>query len=171
MPSYEQIEQEIAECGIQIDLLPKTEVKALPDILQSNEHINYIVRGLYKGRNGVLVSTTDRIIFFDKGRLWGVRVEEFRYENITSVEYSTGLIAGEIIIYAAGNAAKIDMVPFGCKQFTDVVREIISNCRISSANVVDDDFLSKLERLAKLKRSGLLTDEEFILAKTKLLNS
>lgn len=169
MPSYEDVEQEIINLGINLNSLPSVELKALPEILQTDEHIKYIVRGLYNGRNGVLVATTGRIIFFDKGRFWGMQVEEFRYENITSVEYSTGLISGEIVIHTAGKSTKIDMVPLGFQRFTDVVREIISKYNSPTLAKGNEDFLSKLERLAELKRSGILTDEEFAVAKAKLL--
>ena len=153
-----------------MDLLPKTELKALPDILQDGEHVKYIVRGLYKNRNGVLVATTERIIFFDKGRIWGIQVEEFQYEDVTSVEYSTGIMSGEITIYVAGNTAKIDYVAAGLKPFVDTVRRMMNERRKAPTLAPDEEFLAKLERLAALKSANMLTDEEFRMAKAKLLN-
>ena len=172
MLKYEQITSQIEDIGVSVDFLPSTEIKALPESLHDDECIKGIARGLYKSRKGILVATTDRVIFFDKGWLWGSRVEEFRYDKITSVEYSTGLIGGEIIIYAAGNATKIDMVPnIFCQPFAEAVRKIISTSAPTKSADNSEDFLSKLERLAKLRSDGLLTEEEFVLAKTKLLAS
>ncbi|EJD6629509.1 SHOCT domain-containing protein, partial [Proteus mirabilis] len=39
-----------------------------------------------------------------------------------------------------------------------------------SSNNSGDDLLSKLEKLGKLKESGVLTEEEFQEQKSKLLN-
>ena len=38
------------------------------------------------------------------------------------------------------------------------------------ASADTDDFISKLERLAKLKEQGILTEEEFQAQKMKILN-
>lgn len=170
MPSYKQIEKQIADIGISTNFLPSTELKALPDVLHDGECIKGIARGLYKNRSGILVATTDRVIFFYKGRMWGERVEEFRYEKITSVEYNTGLIGGKITIYAAGNATQISSVPNAfCQPFAEAVREIINSRQTLPAANAPDEFLSKLERLAALKTAGMLSEEEFALAKAKLL--
>lgn len=171
MPNYEQICNQITELGFDIKMLPSAEMKGLPEILRESEKIKGIARGLYKSRTGILVATNERVIFFDKGLIWGSRVEEFRYEKITSVEYATGLIGGDITIYAAGNATKIDMVPIlYCKPFAEAVREIISAMSAPVAVKTGDELLTKLERLSALKTSGMLTEEEFNAAKAKLLN-
>lgn len=171
MPSYEQIENQIEGLGFQTKLLPKSEMKALPNFLSEDETIKGIASGLYKERNGILVATNKRIFFFATHWLRGTHSEEFRYENITSVEYDTGIIGGDITIYSAGNATKISMVPnMYCQSFADAVREIIRQRQSREITLTKDDLLLKLERLATLKNSGMLTDEEFKAAKAKLLD-
>lgn len=171
MPSYAQIDKQIDALGVLKKVLPSTELKGLPDVMHETEMVKGIACGRYNDRSGVIVATNERVFFFVKGRLWGSQLEEFRYENITSVQYSTGLISSEITIFVAGNAAKIDMVPTAfCKPFVESVQKIIGSQNASASTVNnDDDLLAKLERLAALKSSGMLTDEEFAAAKKKLL--
>ncbi|MBQ0626547.1 SHOCT domain-containing protein, partial [Proteus mirabilis] len=45
-----------------------------------------------------------------------------------------------------------------------------NNSSSQSSNNSGDDLLSKLEKLGKLKESGVLTEEEFQEQKSKLLN-
>ena len=170
MPNYEQTKKQIDALGIKTNMLPSTELKGLPDVMHETELIKGIACGRYNDRSGVIVATNERVFFFVKGRLWGSQLEEFRYENITSVQYSTGLISSEITIFVAGNAAKIDMVPkILCKPFVDTVRAMLGNQNKPAPSTNEEDFLAKLERLATLKSSGMLTDEEFLVAKKKLL--
>ena len=176
MPSYDQVQEQLCRLFDKriVNCLPSTELKGLPAVLHESETIKGIASGLYKNRNGVVVATNERVFFFEKGRLWGSQLEEFRYENITSVQYSTGFIGGEITITVAGNTAKIDMVPeMLCKPFAEAVQNIISERNLLTkkpvGNPPDDDLLAKLERLAALKQAGMLTNEEFTAAKMKLL--
>lgn len=168
---YEQVIKQIEAVGENlVKFLPSTELKALHTVMRDTETIRGIASGLYNGRNGVIVATNERVFFFEKGRMWGSQLEEFRYENITSVQYSTGFIGGDITIFVAGNAAKIGMVPNAmCKPFAEAVQKIISERNAPPPTSTDEDFLAKLERLAALKSAGMLTDEEFNAAKLKLL--
>ena len=172
MIGYEQVMKQVGELlGEKMaKMLPSPEMKGLPEVLNASETICGIASGLYSGRNGIIVATNERVFFFEKGRVWGSKLEEFRYENITSVQYSTGFIGGDITIFVAGNAAKIDMVPnVYCKPFVDAVQKIIGSRSTPPLTSNDEDFLAKLERLAALKSAGMLTDEEFKAAKLKLL--
>ena len=152
----------------------------MKDILWEDEIVEDAIKGLYKSRNGMLVSTNKRLIFVDKGTLWGLNVEDFPYDKISSIQYNLGMISGEITIYTSGNKAKIDMViKSECARFAEHVRARITGIstnksksfseKNSSSN--KEDLLEKLERLAKLKNDGILTENEFITAKKKLLES
>ena len=126
MPSYEQIEKQIADLGVYVKNLPTAELKDLPEILHETEHLRGIARGLYTNQSGLLLATNERVFFYDKGRQWGSHVEEFRYENITSIEYATGQTGGTITIQTTSNPAKIEMVPnIYCKPFTEAVRALM----------------------------------------------
>ena len=178
MPSFEEIKNQISEAGVNLKLLPENELKALQNILWEDEIVEDAVRGLYNSRNGMLTATNKRLIFVDKGKLWGLKVEDFPYDKVSSIQYSTGIISGEITIYTSGNKAKIDMVAKSeCARFAEHVRARITGVSKNQAKISseknssqnNEDFLEKLERLAKLKQNGILTEEEFVTAKKKLL--
>lgn len=152
-------------------------MKALENVLWEDEIIEDAVKGLYNSRRGMLTSTNKRLIFIDKGILWGLKVEDFPYDKVSSIQYSTGILTGEIIIYTSGNKAKIDAVEkHECVRFAEHVRARITGIsKNQSKNFSEknspsdkDDFLEKLERLAKLKQDGFLTEDEFVTAKKKL---
>ncbi len=155
-------------------ILDKKEIKELPNIIRDDETLKDVVRGYYNSGNGILVSTDKRLIFIDKGVMWGLKVEDFPFDKISSIQYETGLMSGEIIIFASGNKAKIELVANDrCKAFCENVRSLISNPQEKSQDSGPSnsgDMLEQLERLAKLKESGALSEEEFALAKKKLLS-
>lgn len=84
---------------------------------------------------------------------------------ITSIEYSTGMIFGDIVIYAAGNKAKIkDIDKHDAKDMAEFIRAFISN---NSEN--EFDLTKEIEKLAKLKEQGIINDDEFAQMKAKLI--
>ena len=109
MPSSDEIKDTIKKFGMSSAWLVKQEVAALPSVLWEDETIAGAVQGRYNDRAGLLVATQRRLIFIDKG--WAsLRVEDFLYDRITSIQYSTGMVFGEIIIFASGNKAKISQL-------------------------------------------------------------
>ena len=157
-------------------VVDKSEIKELPNIIQDDETIKDIVPGFYDQGSGILVATNRRLIFVYKGLMWGLKVEDFPFDKISSIQYELGMLGGELEIFASGNEAKIKAVAKDrCRAFCEHVRSLISTSvkkedAPSAAPASNDDMLSQLERLAKLKEAGALTDEEFALAKKKLLS-
>jgi len=156
--------------------LGRKEVNELPNILFANESVLDIVQGTYSNNNGILVATESRLIFIDKGLIYGLKVEDFPYDKITSIQYETGLILGKIIIMASGNRAEIDNVnKVRVKPFSDFTRTQISNHGKSNStqNVTINqpiDLADQLSKLASLRDKGILTDEEFQIQKSRLLS-
>jgi len=154
--------------------LGRREIKELPKILWEDELPEKAVQGIYASRNGLLVATNKRLIFIDKG-IFSLKVEDFPYDKITSIQYSTGLLWGEIDIFASGNKAEIKQVPKDLvRDFADYVRAKITKVPHSGTaqpqSTPPNDLINQLERLVKLKEQGVLTEEEFQLQKAKLLN-
>lgn len=153
------------------------EIKELPNLLFNGEDLEKLASGYYKNGYGIIAATNKRIIFVDKGMLYGLRVEDFPYDKISSIEYSTGLLRGEIIIFASGNRAHITAVQKELvKDFAEHARKRIGNMKSSPpatapAPAPPQDFITQLERLAKLKESGILTEQEFNEEKKKILDS
>lgn len=95
----------------------RLEINKLHKILSEDEIPEVIAQGDYKNSNGILVATTKRLLFVNKG-LASLKFEDFPYETISSIQYSTGLALGEITILNSGNKstikqiAKEQVVPF-----------------------------------------------------------
>lgn len=181
MPTLEQVKTQIEKIDGLSKFIGRREVKELPNILWENENIENLIQGTYNNGNGILVATDIRLIFIDKGLVFGLKVEDFPYDKISSIQYSTGVLLGKLTIFASGNKAIIDNVDKKrVRAFGDYLRNKItpndsdSSIKTSptsnSDNENQDDILSKLERIAKLKEQGILTEEEFVQQKQKILN-
>lgn len=177
MPTIEEVNNQIKAAGSAANFLPKKEIAELPSILWEDEKIEKITRGIYANGSGILVATNKRVVFIDKGMLWGLRVEDFSYDKITSLLYKSGFMSDEITIFCSGNKAEITHT-HDAKNFVEYVRARITPVSESVApkaatplTTNNDDFISKLERLAVLKTQGILTEEEFLEQKARILSS
>ena len=153
--------------------LGRKEINELPQILAESETIDNIAQGTYNNGQGILVSTNRRLVFVDKGLLYGLKVEDFPLDKITTIQYETGLLLGEIKIHTSGNIAKIDNVEKAtARAFAEFVRNKLSQPKETTSPIINNqpDVYDQLEKLAKLKEQGILTQEEFDTQKKKLLN-
>jgi Bacterial PH domain/Short C-terminal domain len=172
MPSLEEIKLQINKIDKASKLLGRKEIKELPSILWEDESVEMLIQGIYGNNLGILVATNKRLIFVDK-KIIGVKVEDFPYEKLTSIQYETGVLTGKLSIFASGNRANITNVsPKNLvRDFSEYVRSQISTDKnLGKLNIKnDDDTLAKLERLGELMKKGILTEEEFNSEKRKLL--
>ena len=177
MPTYEEIQKRFQELNLADDFIVRREMKVLPQILWEDEVLEQAIKGMYENRNGVLCATNKRLVFVEKGLLTRLRVEDFPYDRITSIQYQTGLIFGSIRIFVAGNTAELSMIPkHMTKPFAEYVRARITTTSGHAAleQKTTDSSIQKvdaLERLAKLKDQGMLTEEEFQAQKKVILSS
>ena len=176
MPSLEEVKSQIEHLGGATKLLGFKEIKELPKILWEDEQVEKLVQGRYGKGIGILVATNKRLIFVDKGLIYGLRVEDFPYDKISSIQYETGLVYGEIKIFASGNKADIEHVnKKHAKNFAEYVRARISGVKEHAsapedpAQASSDDVITQLERLAKLKEQGILSEDEFLVQKENIL--
>jgi Bacterial PH domain len=63
-----------------------------------------MAQGTYRNDEGIVVLTDRRVLFFFHGPL-SQREEDFPLRSIVSVQTNTGMVTGEIRIFAAGNEA------------------------------------------------------------------
>jgi 3-methyladenine DNA glycosylase Tag len=119
--------------------------------------------------------------------MFSLKVEDFPYNKITSIQYKTGIIQGEIVIYASGNKAKITHVlKDECSLFADWVRnyinenenepksDIVSKQKEKQSTPSEDrteTVIRQLKELGELKNQGILTEEEFQSEKAKILST
>ncbi|MEI6435784.1 MAG: PH domain-containing protein [Bacteroidota bacterium] len=154
------------------------EINELPRILLENENVLEIVQGGYSGKIGILVATEQRLIFIDKGFVYGLKIEDFHYDKIISIQHETGLVHGKIVLTSAGNHAEIsNVIKDRVKPFCDKVKMIISDLNKSQSSQNQNtntnqaiDIADQLLKLANLKEKGILTEAEFQSQKIKLLS-
>jgi hypothetical protein len=139
---------------------------------------------------GFLWVTSQRLLFSGTTRYLLAKPKpwfrEYSYRSIASVQFTKGSFFREaqIVLHlsettASGGAVK---VIFGSvvenaklQEFADYIRDKIAHPGATMSDVTasvladDDDLVVKLERLARLKSQGAITEEEFLAAKKRLL--
>jgi len=183
MPNLDQLKQIITEVNPlkAKQILKMKEISELVNFLHDDEKILRITTATSKGKDythpGLFIATNTRCFFFYKGGLiTKVIAEQFPYNKISSVGFKTGMMAADLLIDSSGaSVVKLEWVDKSEVQelceFLNSRAHSMSNQPIPVSPTDGDDIISKLERLAALKQSGALTEEEFLQAKTKLLNA
>ncbi len=157
----------------------KKEFFHLPEILNSGEHPVAIASGMMDGNTWLITLTNKRVIFLDKGMIFGVKQVDINLNNIVSVGGKTGLIFGEIMISTSGqnytikNVMKASVIPF-----TNLVNETRNSADTPAPQRKEpskdgqsfEEQMAKIERLAEMKEEGILTEEEFQQQKQRILN-
>lgn len=165
---YKRIAKNIGDDGF----FTRKELNHLPKILSDNEYIEAFTSGYMDGHTWLVTLTNKRIIFLNKGLIYGLKQTTIDLEKINSITGQTGLILGKIKIEDSARQREIDNVPKRTViKFTNMTRDAINASKDGQNQVAPahDDPLSKLERLASLKERGMITDEEYSLQKTKIM--
>ena len=153
------------------------EIKELPSILWEDELPEKLITGTYNNGWGILVATNRRLLFIDKGVI-SLKVEDFPYDKITSIESKTGMVFGRLTIYASGNKEQLEYADKELlRGFADFLRAKISTQKPQSSPstpsvkkpVMTMSVADELEKLAGLRDRGIITNEEFAAQKAKLL--
>lgn len=197
MPKLEDIQ-------LQIERLPKDgqyifwtdkEVRHLPNLLEEGEYIRVLTSG-YIGRSTWLLLCTDRrIIFLDRGMVYGMKQIQMPLGNIKAIDHRLGLFFGIISIYDGSTRMTIDTIPKKKVRFfvaeakkavQDYNQRLADYYQKQQAQAQEQhpqaeqtapsayspaELASHLEKLAGLKERGILSEEEFEAQKARILNS
>jgi hypothetical protein len=158
----------------------KKEFLHFPQIAMPGETPIAISSGKMDGKTWLIILTNHRVIFLDKGMLFGLKQVALDLSHISSVGGETKLLSGEITIAADGHTYTVENVSKkGVVPFTNMVKQAIEALKQSkeqSANnhaqqpaTNNNDPFEQLERLASLKEKGIITEEEFQAQKAKIL--
>lgn len=166
------------------------EMNRLPEQLQSGEVVLCFTAGVMSndddsnssdfGISTWLVVLTDRrFLFLDAAMLTSsIDVHSILHKNVQGVRVAQGFILGKINIDTGGRSTLID----NCEKKTVKLLGDLANDwlqileeRKSSPQVVENSSgesgLDKLKKLGELKTLGLISEEEFNEAKSKVLAS
>lgn len=155
--------------------LTKREIKELPSVLWDGELPMHLVDGRYNKGYGILVATDRRLVFMDKG-LFSLKVEDFPYDRILSVEAKTGMVMGQLTIHTAAGKEEIQQVTKErVHPLAEWIRANIREDKTSPEPPVPvaapsvSSLADELTKLAALRDQGILTDDEFNTQKARLL--
>lgn len=154
----------------------KKEFYHLPAILADDEYPLAVASGLMGGNTWLITLTNYRIIFLDKGMVYGLKQVTIDLDSIVSVGGRTRMMTGNITLSTAGQNYTIENVMKGAvTPFTNMVNTARENlhkqpaaARACSAQY-SHDVITQLEKLAALKERGILNDQEFCAQKEKIL--
>ena len=169
---YNRIAKEIGDD----QFFTKKELHHLPEVLQNGEQVLSFTSGIVNANTWLITLTDRRVLFLDKGMVFGLKQKSIPLNKINSVSGSTGLLFGKIIITDGANDTHINNVwKKTVKPFTNKVQEAIEdinnpNPQPQALPASVDDPYAKLEKLAALKEKGILTEAEFENEKRKLLD-
>lgn len=163
----------------------KREIKKLETHLHENEVVDKIVTGTYAGGTGIVVLTDKRLMFVKDG--WTSKTsEDFPFSRISSINWHTGMLLGQIDIHVQGLKSEIKNVQKDAgKLIVDRTRHHISKgdqptsavqatpapaAAAAAAASAEPDVYEQLRKLAELRTAGVITDEEFEAKKQVLMD-
>ena len=157
----------------------KREIRKLPEHLQHNETVEMMATGRYTDKSGIVVITTERVIFLVDG--WtGSSTADFPISSISSVSWSSRFGTGDLTIHASGNVSTISgILSADGTRMRDAVREKINNKNTASATTTivqsaapapEESPADTLKKLAELHQMGAITDDEYNSKKQELLD-
>ncbi|SCL88039.1 PH domain-containing protein [Sporanaerobacter sp. PP17-6a] len=176
MRSLEEIQKEIKTLPTADIWGTRKEVKELPNILFDDEHIKAMCSGLLEGNTWLIVCTNRRILFLDRGLLYGLKQRETPIEKINSVEQKKGLVFGSIAIWDGAAKMEIkDINKDAVPPFVNAVHEQIEAYKHKGEHTTQQtqsggSVADELTKLKKLLDDGILTQEEFNSEKKKILS-
>lgn len=169
----------LAEVKKQIDAYPhryifwtQKEIRALPEILDPDEKILAVTSGFIDGSTWLLTCTNRRLIFLNRGMIYGLRQIQMPLDRIQSIDHSAVIALGTIRVWDGASAIAIGMVfKPSILPFVRATEEAMYAFKRGAASKpATVDIASQLERLAALKEKGHLTEAEFEAQKKKLLS-
>jgi Bacterial PH domain len=164
----------------------KKEFSVLHNHLEDDEVIFAFCSGIVKGgantnlfdrgvNTWIVLLTSERILFLDHALITrSIDKRTIRLDKIQSVSSSQGWVLGKIMFDIGSGYVEVD----NCEKksvaiFSDMANKILRERenKITEVGVTGDNLIVQLERLANLKAVGMLDDEEFRSAKSKLLSN
>jgi len=194
MPTLKQVQAQINNLPAEGRYLfwTKKEVRALPGIMEDDEIIHAVTSGFVGNSTWLLVCTDRRVIFLDRGMIYGTKQIQMPLNRINSIDYEIGIAMGTISVWDGATRVSVSMILRNkVAYFVKVAKQAMEyyNYKMSAAaaqqqqpqqaqaaaapaakQLSADEITEHLEKLAALRDKGILTEEEFTEQKNKILN-
>lgn len=138
--------------------------------LEPNEKVMASVLGTYEAkrlgvdmvRNGVLVATDRRLLFYAK-KLTGYEMETFPYSNISSFESGKNFMGHTITLFASGNQAQVKWIKDveGFNAIVGYVKPRIGHKEAAPAPAAAPAAEDPLQRLKMRMVNGEITPAQY----------
>lgn len=163
----------IAQLSGDDQFFTKKELNYLPELLQEGEQVLCFSSGLMDNKTWLLALTDTRIIFINKGIIYGTTHSITNLDKVNSIEGNTGLIFGDIAMNDGAVMRKITNVPKKTvKNFVNAAQDAMMKLRNKASQQsapASDNVADQLMKLAELKEKGILSEDEFNTQKAKIL--
>lgn len=152
------------------------DLKIIASMITEDETLGVGSSVKYDRGGGHLVATDSRLIYASKFML-STKTEVFYYNKISHIEYKGGILTGAIKLTIGRKVYEFDnLTKEVAKRIVNYVNDQINNPTPekqaktrTKENSKSDDSYAELEKLAKLKEQGIITEEEFSQKKKQIL--
>ncbi|MCS3870101.1 hypothetical protein J3D55_003017 [Chryseobacterium ginsenosidimutans] len=150
----DEIKDELEKLDINPTFFARKEIHELPNVLSQDEKIVYLVEGRNKTTTHhiVLVATDRRLIFIDKEMFYGLKVEDFSYDKVTSIQYEKEFMLASIDINVSSDIVEIDGVgKYEAELFCEKVRDFMSRPKEYFQAKAETDSFGSIGTTRKIK--------------------
>lgn len=156
------------------------EIDQAKHVLTEGENVLDVTTGMGKvkrlgsetRRNGALIITDRRVIFFTK-KMGGYEMSDHVYSMLTSVDYKKGMMTGNVNLSASGDHYHISLVPKDdVERVAQCIRSQMAEVRAhisQPAGAAEPSIVEQIQQLASLRDQAILSNEEFEAKKAELL--
>ena len=127
-----------------------------------------------QGLNGIAILTNKRVAFFRKGMM-SMKFEPWPLEKVSSVESRKGLMFFEFKLYTSGDAMDLRTADkdAGQRFVMALQSQLAALTSKTDASPQSDagDPIERLEKLAKLKDAGIVSEAEYEKLRQQILSS
>lgn len=176
MPSLDEVKRQVQSYPHRYIFWTQKEIRKLPKILDTDENILAVTSGFMNNATWLLALTPRRLLFLNCGMFFGLRLFQIPLDRVQSIDSSFTIAFGNISVWDGASSFRIALVlkssiiPF-VRATEDAIdsfkRSLVAPARGSHSAA--PDIATQIAKLAELKESGYLTDEEFTAQKKKLL--
>lgn len=178
MPTIDEVKRQVKAWPHRYIFWTNKEIRHLPKLLDENERILALTSGFMDNATWLLVLTERRLLFLNCGMFFGLRQVQIPLDRVQSIDNSFAIAFGTISIWDGASSFRIGMVlktsiiPF-VRATEDAIVAYKQRQQPQQAAAprhgAGDDIATQIAKLAQLKESGYLTEEEFTAQKKKLL--
>lgn len=167
------VQDQLKQAGVTDLFGTKKEVRALPTILTDDEQIVYATSGLVDGNTVLVLLTQTRILFIDKGLLYGIKSTEIPLDMVNGVSYGKGLILGKVAVTNGASTTMIENIEKGnAPILADRIKAMAEHYKVNLRNPAATSTLDGPDQIRKYKAladDGIITQAEFEAKKAQIL--